>query len=134
MAEKKPKVVVRRKKESVRERAEKVSAKAGNKPRHRKVASAAARPVKGVRNVLSREYHPIKMPDNKVGRHLTKRRSWIPGFFRSSWAELRQVTWLKPKQAVGLSFAVVVFSTLIAGFVRLLDYGFEKLFREVILK
>ncbi len=134
MAAKKPKVVVRRRKESVRERAEKVSARSSLEPRRRRVASAAAKPVRGAHRVLKRQFHPIKLPNNKVGRHLTKSRSWVPGFLGGAWQELKKVTWLKPKQALSLSFAVVLFSTVIAGFVRALDYGLEKLFREVFLK
>ena len=134
MATKKPKVVARRKAESVRERAEKQLKKKGTEPRRRKVASAASKPVKGVRSALKREYHPIKLPDNRAGRALTKRRSWIPNYFRESWAELRQVVWPTKRQAASMTFAVIAFSVVIALVVRALDFGFEKIFRGVILK
>lgn len=134
MATKKPKVVARRKAESVRERAEKVQKKKAVEPRRRKVATAAAKPAKGLKNVLVKEYHPIKLPDNKAGRALTKRRSWVPTYFIASWRELRQVVWPTKRQAASLTFAVIAFSVAIAIIVRILDYGFEKLFRGVILK
>lgn len=133
MATKKPKIVTRRKVVSVREQAEKQQAKKDKQPRTKKVASAAAKPVKGASKALTKEYNPIKLPDSKVGKSLTKRRSWVPAYFRNSWSELKKVTWPTKRQAASLTLAVLVFSIGLALFVRLLDYGFEKLFREVIL-
>lgn len=134
MANKKPKVVTRRKAESVRERAAKVQQKKSSEPRRRKVAAVAAKPAVGLKSVLKKEYHPIKLPDNKAGRVLTKKRSFIPNYFVDSWKELKEVVWPSKKQAFSLTMAVVIFSVTIALVVRLLDYGFEKLFRGVILK
>lgn len=128
------KIVARRKVESVRERADKQQARSDRQPRHRKVSSAAVRPVKGLRSVLAREYHPIKLPDSKTGQLLTKRRSTAPSYFANSLRELKLVTWPTRRQAISLSMAVIVFSVAIALFVQLLDYGLGKLFKEVILK
>lgn len=133
MATKKPKVVTRRKVETVRERADKEQAKKDKKPRTRKVAGAASKPVIGASKVLKKEYNPIKLPETKVTKHLTKSRSWIPPYFKKSWAELKQVTWPTMRVAANLTVAVIIFSVVLALFVRLIDYGFEKLFREVIL-
>lgn len=128
------KLVARRRVESVRERADKQQAKSERKPRHRKVSSAAGAPVRGIRSLLAREYHPIKLPDTKTGQLLTKKRSAAPSYFANSFRELRLVTWPTRKQAFSLSMAVIVFSVAIAAFVQLLDYGLGKLFKEVILK
>jgi preprotein translocase SecE subunit len=134
MAEKKPKMVVRRKVETVRERADKQQAKKEKQPRTRKVTAAANRPVKGVRSILKREYHPIKLPDNKAGRVLTKRRNFIPRYFVEAGQEVKLVTWPTKRQAASMSLSVIGFSVVIAILVKLLDFGFEKIFRGVILK
>lgn len=134
MPSKKPKIVTRRKVESVRERADKKLAKGTKEPRRRKVADAATKPVKGVRSALGKEFHPIKLPDNRAGRLLTKKRGVMPGYFRESYQELREVSWPTKRQAATLSFAVIAFSLVLALFIRALDFGFEKLFREVILR
>lgn len=128
------KIVTRRRIESVRERADKQQAKSDRQPRHRKVSEAAVAPVRGVKSLLKKEYHPIKLPDSRAGNLLTKRRSAAPSYFSNSVQELKQVTWPSRKQAFSLSLAVVVFSVSIALFVQLLDYGLGKLFKEVILK
>ncbi|MEK7472228.1 MAG: preprotein translocase subunit SecE [Patescibacteria group bacterium] len=128
------KIVAKRRVESVRERADKQQARSDRQPRHRKVSTAAGRPVRGVRSFLSREYHLIKLPETKTGQLLTKKRSATPSYFVNSLRELKLVTWPTRRQALSLSMAVVVFSVAIAGFVQLLDYGLGKLFKEVILK
>ncbi len=134
MGEKKPKLVVRRKVETVRERAEKAAEKRTHEPRRRKVATAAAKPVKGVRRALKREFHPIKTPDNKVGRFLGKKRGFIPKYLKDSFSELKLVSWPTFRQAVGLTLNVIVFSVAIGVFVKIVDYGFEKIVKGVILK
>lgn len=134
MAQKKAKIVVKRKVETVRERADKQQAKKEKQPRTRKVAAAANRPVKGVRAVLKREYHPIKLPANKAGRILSKRGRIIPKYFVEAGQEVKLVSWPTKRQAASMSFSVIAFSVVIAIVVRLLDFGFEKIFRGVILK
>lgn len=134
MKAKKPKIVVRRKIESVRERADKNYARHEKEPRRRKVTSAAARPVRSIGRIAKKEFHPIKLPDTKLGIFLSKRRSFMPRYVIDSFKELKLVTWPSFRQAITLSFAVIVFSVVIAMFVQVLDYGFGKLFKEVILK
>jgi len=128
------KIVTRRRVESVRERADKQQAKSDRHPRRRKVTSAAGAPVRGLRSLLTREYHPIKLPDTKTGNALTKRRSATPSYFVDSLHELKLVTWPTRRQALSLSLSVIIFSVSIALFVQALDYGLGKLFKEVILK
>lgn len=128
------KIVSRRKVESVRERADKHLAKSSKTPRSRKATTAAAKPAKGLKNLLAREFHPIRLPNNKIGNTLTKRRSATPSYFANSLRELKLVDWPSRRQALSLSMAVIVFSVAIAIFVQLLDFGLGKLFKEVILK
>lgn len=128
------KLVVRRKVETVRERANKQIARNEKPSRHSKVAGAARGPLERVKQLLRKQYHPIKLPDTKLGNALTKKRSAAPSYFIDSVSELKQVQWPPRKQAISLSIAVIVFSLVIAIFVQLLDYGLGKLFKEVILK
>lgn len=124
----------KRKAETVRERAEKQRQKQSTAPRRKKVASATARPVKGIGRALAREYNPIKVKKGKFSNLLNKRVKFIPSYFRSSFEELKEVSWLTPRQAISLTFAVIIFAVSIALFVQLLGFGFDKLFKEVILK
>lgn len=130
---KKPKL--RNKKiETVRERAEKQRQKQESTPRRKKVASAATKPVKGIGKFLNKEYTPIKIKKGKLAKISSKRVRFIPKYFKSSFTEMKEVQWPSPRQALSLTFAVVAFSVAIALFVQILGYGFDKLFKEVILK
>lgn len=130
---KKPKLKSK-KTETIRERAEKQRLKQANQPRRKKVASATAKPVKGLGKILKKEYTPIKIKKGRYSNILSKRISLMPKYFVDSFNELKQVNWLKPKQAMSLTFAVIVFSVSIALFVQLLSFVFDKLVQEVILK
>ena len=136
--EKKPakakKLVVKRKRETVRERAEKSTVKASKQPRTRKIATSAVKPVKKVGSVLVKEYHPIKPGKSKASKALTKRASLMPRYFIESFRELRMVSWPSRKMVAKLTFAVVVFCVFTASVVKAVDYGFDKLFKDVILK
>ena len=55
-------------------------------------------------------------------------------FVRDSWKELRLVTWPNRKQSRQLTSAVIIFSILFGALVALVDFGLDKLFKEVILK
>jgi preprotein translocase SecE subunit len=129
----KPKIRVK-KQESVRERADKQRQKQNVEPRRKKVASAATKPVKGFGKLLTKEYNPLKIKKGKYSKVLGKRINLVPSYFKTSFKELKEVQWLTPKQAASLTFAVIIFSVAIALFVQLLGYGFDKLFKEVILK
>lgn len=128
------KLVVKRKRETVRERAEKSNVKAAKQPRTKKIASSAAKPVKKVGTVLKKEYHPIKPGKSRASKALTKRAPLLPRYFIDSFKELRLVTWPSRKMVAKLTFAVVVFCVFTASVVKALDYGFDKLFKDVILK
>lgn len=63
----------------------------------------------------------------KVGRFI------IPKYFRNSWQELRQVSWPDRRQTVRLTFAVMAFATVFGIAIAIVDYGLDKLFRELLL-
>lgn len=57
----------------------------------------------------------------------------IGGYFVGSYRELRQVKWPNRRASWSLTFAVIVFTTVLVVFILSLDYGFEQLFKKVIL-
>ncbi len=127
---KKPKKEEAKKKSSMRESAAK-SREAANKPKRvRKAATAATKPVGKAGKVLTTEYHLF---DNKKQGFFTKSRSFTPKYFRESAKELKNVTWPGRKETWRLVFAVFVFAIVMGTFIAVLDYGLEKILREVIL-
>ncbi len=108
------------------------AAEAKDKPRRiRKAASSAAKPVGKVRSALKTEYHVLPRKENPG--FFSKSRKATPSYFVNAVAELKQVSWPGRKETWKLVFAVFVFAISIGIFIAILDFGLEKLFREVIL-
>jgi preprotein translocase SecE subunit len=128
------KLVVKKKRETVRERANKSTKKAANTPRIRKIASSANKTRGKVGAVLTKEFTPIKTGESKVGKYLGKKKRVTPMYFVESFKELRKVSWPSRKTVAKLTIAVFLFSFFMATMVKALDYGFDKLFKNVILK
>lgn len=57
-----------------------------------------------------------------------------PPYFRNSWKELRQVTWPSGKLSRQLTTAVLLFATVFGLLVALVDFGLDKVFKQVLLK
>ena len=131
---KKKKLVIARKRETVRERANKSLKRSVRTPRTKRFAYTAIKPVTRARLLLRKEFTPIKTGDSKIGKTLGKKRSITPSYFVLSYRELRKVTWPSRKTAAKLTLAVALFSVFLATMVKLLDLGFDKLFKDVILK
>lgn len=58
----------------------------------------------------------------------------LPRYFRYSWKELKLVVWPTGKQTRQLTGAVMLFAIVFGALVALLDYGLDKVFKEVLLK
>lgn len=127
---KKPRV--RKSPETVRERADKQTAK-DNAPKG-KIKGKIVRPLSVLRRVASKEYHPVPVPDNKTGKVLKKRVRLVPRFVRESWEEIKLVTWPTKKEAARLTVAVLVFALVFSIFVQLLDVIFNRVVKEIFLK
>lgn len=54
-------------------------------------------------------------------------------YFVGSWKELRQVTWPTTKETLRLTAAVVIFAIFFTAIISVVDYGLDKLFRQLIL-
>lgn len=129
---KKPRV--RKSHETVRERADKQTAKREKPSKGSKIKSKIVRPLSTVRRVGAKEFHPVKVPEKKGVRHLNKRVRLVPKFVREAWAELKLVTWPTKKEAARLTGAVIVFAVFFSLFIQLLDVVFNKIVKEIFLK
>lgn len=116
--------------QTVRERSQ--SSKPGRVRRLRSTAGKVSTPLKKARQTGKREYH-MPLPDNKAGRVLKKRVPIAPKFVREAAQEVRLVTWPTARETVRLTIAVFIFAVVFAAIVGVLDFGLDKLFREVII-
>ena len=137
MAEKQPVKKVRRVKdpETFREKVVK-AAEQGDKPSKRgrirqstkKVTSPVTRPIAkaGKKVGKSKIAKPFRKPFRIIGRIL------LPKYIRNSWYELKLVTWPTWKQSRKLTFAVLVFALVFGVIVAIVDYGLDKVFKQLI--
>lgn len=58
----------------------------------------------------------------------------VPVYVRRSWKELKLVTWPTWKQSRQLTFAVLAFAVVFGGAVAGVDWGLDKLFKQILLK
>lgn len=57
-----------------------------------------------------------------------------PKYIRTSWVELKQVTWPNRLKSRQLTSAVLIFALVFGTTVAIVDYGLDKLFRHILLK
>ncbi len=55
-------------------------------------------------------------------------------YIRASWKELRGVTWPTFRDSVRLTTAVIIFSILFGLMIAVVDYGLDKVFKELFVK
>ena len=55
-------------------------------------------------------------------------------YVAESWKELKQVTWPTWKESRRLTVAVMIFSVIFGLLIAIVDFGLDKLFRQIILK
>lgn len=116
----KPKRRIIKKVETVREKVE-------------KNASAAAKPKKE-RGVVGLTLYYISWPFRMIGRGIKKiGRYIIPSYFKKSWAELKQVSWPNWHDSWRLTVAVIIFSAVFGALITVVDYGLDKLFRQILI-
>lgn len=108
---------------------------------------AAGKPKRKFR--LSKVFRPLGWPFRKIyGLSVWQSKWWKPfkatghvtglilwpRYFRNSFKELKRVTWPSWSKTWRLTFDVLVFSIALTLLVAAIDYGLNKLFREVLLK
>jgi preprotein translocase SecE subunit len=87
--------------------------------------------------VLTPAAHPIGRAASKIfNRQPFKLIGKIifPIYLRNSWRELKLVTWPTKKQSRKLTFAVLVFAVIFGATIALVDFGLDKLFKQILLK
>lgn len=133
----KPKKRLVKNPETFRERAIK-AADEGDKPKRTarvksgfgKVLGPVFRPIgKAAKRVTGLKiFRPLRRPVRLIGLIL------FPLYFRNSWKELKQVKWPSWQESRKLTFAVIVFAVIFAVIIAVVDYGLDKVFKNVLLK
>lgn len=121
-----------KKQQTVRERTQ--TSKTAQPKRLRRTAGKVRGPFSKAGAFIKRKLSFIKIPNNRFGRILRKigRILW-PTFFREAWREIRLVTWPNARDTIRLTIAVFIFSVIFAAIVGVIDFGLDKLFKEVIV-
>lgn len=127
--------------ETVRERAVRVQETAGKpvkKGKVRRFFSFLKWPFKGLAWLAHKP--PLKQIGHALRWFFSLRFMRFLGkvlgisFIANSWKELRLVTWPTMKQSRQLTVAVIIFSVIFGALIAVVDYGLDKLFKQVILK
>ncbi len=94
----------------------------------RSVSNASGKMIKPVAPLTK----PFKTkPFRFIGNFLYK--ILFIGYFMASWRELRQVTWPGRRETAQLTLAVFMFAIGFGIMIAVVDYGLDKLFKEVLL-
>ncbi len=82
----------------------------------------------------SKKVAASKLPRLKLPRiRRVKKSDDTVGYFGGAWRELRLVRWPDRSATWVLTLAVILFSVFFAAIILGLDFGFNELFRKVIL-
>lgn len=77
---------------------------------------------------------PTKNTNKQPGKIKKAARFVVPKYFRNSWKELRQVAWPDRRQTWRLTWAVIAFAVVFGIVIAIVDFGLDKLFKELLLK
>lgn len=92
-----------------------------------------------LKNLLKRILKPFRFmlkpfktrPARFIGRILSK--ILLLNYFKTSWHELRHVSWPGRKETTQLTFAVFVFAISFGVMIAVVDYGLSRLFQQLLL-
>ena len=94
-----------------------------------------------VRQAGAKVTTPLAKPFTAVFKFLGRYRAFrflsrvfVPHYLRTSLVELKQVKWPNWEQSRRLTVAVLIFAALFGVTIAVVDYGLDKLFRNVLLK
>lgn len=118
--------------ETFRERAQKQT-EAAKPAKKSRIAAAAGKVTTPVSHNVSRffDLKPMR-PVRKVLKFIGK--IIFPAYFRNSWRELKQVAWPSWKESRRLTFAVLVFAIVFGAAIAGVDWGLDKIFKQLLLK
>ena len=116
---------------------DKVANKSKEKPsktrKLKQTAGQVKKPFSSAKTIAKKEYY-LPMPDNKADRFLNKKRSIMPKYFKEAWRELKQVEWPGRKETSKLTAAVLIFALVFGVIIALVDFGLDKIFKQLLLK
>ncbi|HSX16984.1 MAG TPA: preprotein translocase subunit SecE [Patescibacteria group bacterium] len=121
--------VIKKAETSVREKAE-ISQKEASQPKKKGVLRLTGRFIGAPFRFIGRPF--AKLGKFKVFRFIG--RILLPTYFRNSWKELRQVTWPNRRESWQLTSAVIIFAVIFGVMIAVVDYGLDKVFKQVLLK
>jgi preprotein translocase SecE subunit len=122
-----------RKAETMRDKADKAQSSKAKPRRIKKASTAVKKPLRSAKEILTKDYYFITPTDSGMRGFFTKKRRFIPRYFRDSYSELKLVTWPNRSETWKLMWAVFIFALAFGLLVTVVDYGLEKLFREAFL-
>ncbi|MGH7234469.1 MAG: preprotein translocase subunit SecE [Candidatus Saccharimonadales bacterium] len=106
--------------------------------REKSVAAKEEKPIKKRR--FASIWGHIKAPFKRLSAYLGKFKVLriishiiVPSYLRSSWKEIKLVTWPSRRESRRLTVAVIGFAIIIGAVVASLDYGLSHLFKVIIL-
>lgn len=116
--------------ETFRERAIKAAENSGKPQRKQRLKTAGSKVIGPVVRPIGRGTTKIfnRQPFRLIGKII------LPAYFRNSWRELRLVSWPNWQQSRQLTFAVLIFAIIFGAIIAGVDYGLDKIFRNVLLK
>jgi preprotein translocase SecE subunit len=71
---------------------------------------------------------PLHRPARIAGKII------VPPYFRQSFTELKLVTWPNWKQSRQLTTAVLIFAIIFGASIATVDWGLDKIFKNILLK
>jgi len=119
--------------ETFRQRAMK-AAEASDKPaKASRLKSKGAKATGPVRRTVrraanARPLRPLHKPARIFGKIV------VPPYFRSSFSELKLVSWPNWTQSRQLTTAVLVFAVIFGAAIAGVDWGLDKIFKHILLK
>lgn len=118
--------------ETFRERAQKAAEASGKPAKSKRLRTTGTRAAGPVRRTAqkaagSKPLRPLRKPARIVGKIV------VPSYFRSSWTELKQVTWPSWQQSRRLTAAVFIFAIIFGLIVAGVDWVLDRIFKELIL-
>ncbi len=125
--------------ETVRTKTQTASKKAAKPRRLRAAATKAATPAKTAVLAVARLFRPLRFllwpfktrPVRFIGRVLAS--ILLLSYVRNSWREVRQVTWPTRRETRQLTTAVFVFAIVFSTLITVVDYGLDKVFKQLLL-
>lgn len=138
MAEQPKKTAKRRVKnpETFRERAVKAATESDKPKKTAKVKSGASKITRPFRYAVRqikrffghKAFNWLRKPMRLLSKIL------LVDYIAKSWQELKLVTWPTWRESVRLTSAVLVFAIIFGATVAVVDYGLDKLFKDILLK